>query len=88
MLHNDLTFEVPQTDSQIRAFLDSCHRAEADTQLAAKEKDEASLANGAGTGTPTPSEDQSAEPPSSNSGSEPTVQRNEDGSFDLFGNRN
>jgi hypothetical protein len=87
MLHNDLTFEGPQTDSQIRNFLDSCHKAEANAQPVARDEDEAPPADVTATEAPTPSEDQSAEPTSSNSASEPAVQRNEDGSFDLFANR-
>lgn len=85
MLHNDLTFEVPQTDNRIRDFLDSCHKAEVNTRPSASEADEASSGDVAATEAPT-SEDQGAEPPSSNS-PEPTGPRNEDGSFDLFANR-
>lgn len=28
MLHNDLTFEVPQSDANIRQFLDACHKVD------------------------------------------------------------
>jgi len=87
MLHNDLTFEVAQTDNQIRDFLDSCHKAEANPQPVVSKEDEAPADDSAANEARTSSQDSSGESLAINTANEAAVQRNADGSFDLFANR-
>jgi hypothetical protein len=40
MLHNDLTFEVPQSDSNIRQFLDACHKVDPNAGFVPSEQEQ------------------------------------------------
>jgi hypothetical protein len=40
MQHNDLTFEIPQTDSNIRQFLDACHKVDPNAGFVPSEQEQ------------------------------------------------
>lgn len=50
MLHNDLTFEVPQSDSNIRQFLDACHKVDPNAGFVPSEQEQVPEAKSEQTG--------------------------------------